>query len=117
AVVESIRKQAMRNSDDALLELWLDFEEESGIDATRLPAVPFFDDEEDETPPDPALGELQDVYVKRRLPSLAPWVLALAGIGIVADLTRLTGSSGPGWVSAAFLLVAAVVLLGRLWTG
>jgi hypothetical protein len=117
AVVESIRKQAMRNSDDALLELWLDFEEESGIDATRLPAVPFFDDEEDETPPDPALGELQDVYVKRRLPSLAPWVLALAGIGIVADLTRLTGSGGPGWVSAAFLLVAAVVLLGRLWTG
>ncbi|WP_026928640.1 hypothetical protein [Glycomyces tenuis] len=118
AIIKAVRKQAVLRGDDALLELWLDFEEASGIDATRLPTVPFFPDEEDDAPPaDPALGELQDVYSKRRPPSLAPLVLALAGVGIVSDFSKLTGDGGPGWISAAVLLAAAGFFIGRAVTG
>lgn len=119
AIIEAIRKQAVHNGDEALLELWLDFEEAADIDTTRLPAIPLLPDDEDDgaTPTDPVLGELQDVYSRRRLPSLAPWVIVLAAIGVVADFTKLTGSGGPGWVSAALLLVVAVFFLGRIWAG
>lgn len=115
--IESIRRQAVRGGDDALLALWLDFEEASGIDASRLPVVSLYPDDEDEAPPaDPALGELQGAYGRRRLPSLVPWVVALACIGIAVDLTKLTGAR-PGWISGVLLLAVVAFFIGRAWTG
>lgn len=112
--IESIRRQAVRGGDDAILALWLDFEEASGIDASRLPMVPFYAD--DEAPPaDPALGELQGAYSRRRLPSPVPWVVALACIGIAVDLTKLTGAR-PGWISGVLLLAVVAFFIGRAWT-
>ncbi|WP_026925637.1 hypothetical protein [Glycomyces arizonensis] len=114
--IESIRRQAVRGGDDAILALWLDFEEASGIDTSRLPMVSLYPDDEDEPPPaDPALGELQGAYSRRRLPSLVPWVVALACIGIAVDLAKLTEAQ-PGWISGVLLLAVVAFFIGRAWT-
>lgn len=117
AILEAVRRQAVQSRDETLLELWFDFEEATGVDMSRLPAVPYYSDEEDGVPPAPAaLGELHDVYDRRHLPSLVPWTLALAGAGVAVSLAQLSGSRGPGWIALAAVLAVAGYLFGRART-
>ncbi|HEU5128805.1 MAG TPA: hypothetical protein VFU12_12525 [Glycomyces sp.] len=119
AILEAVRRQAVQGRDEALLELWFDFEEASGVDMSRLPTVPYYaDDAEDGAPPAAAaLGELHDVYDKRRLTSLAPWALALAGAGLAVSLAQLLNSRGPAWIALAAVLAVAGYIFGRVRTG
>ncbi len=119
AILEAVRRQAVQGRDEALLELWFDFEEASGVDMSRLPTVPYYaDDAEDGAPPAAAaLGELHDVYDKRRLTSLAPWALALAGAGLAVSLAQLLGGRGPAWIALAAVLAVAGYIFGRVRTG
>jgi hypothetical protein len=118
-ILEAVRRQIVRHPDEALLELWFDFEETTGIDMSRLPAVPYYADDEQEGDAPPAvaaLGELHGVHSRRDLPSLAPWTLALAGAGIAIGLAQLFDGTGPAWITLAALLAIAGYITGRVRT-
>ncbi len=116
-ILEAVRRQVVQHHDEALLELWLDFEEATGIDMSRLPAVPYYADEQEDSPRAvAALGGLHEVYSRRDLPSLVPWTLALTGAGLAIGLAQLFGGTGPAWIALAAGVALSGYILGRVST-